>query len=171
LLAAAGIGVVMAVLVVVLVVADPATERRSESPLVGKPAPELAGAQVDDTRPSYDLAATDGRFTLVNFFATWCFPCKVEHPELVRFAEEYDGAVDVVSVAMDGAEPARAFFDERGGDWPVVDDDDGAISIRWGVLAPPESFLVAPDGTVLSKITGGVTFGGLENLLARVTGG
>lgn len=167
-LSAVAVGLVLAVLIGVLAFSDSAGERTGPSPLVGLPSRELAGSTVvggDGGR--YDLAGDEGRFVLVNFFATWCVPCRLEHDDLKAFAAANPDEVQVVSVVLsDTAEAVRAFFDEEGGDWPVVDDPDGAIANRWGVLQPPESYLVGPEGVVRNKIIGGADFGSLQRLLA-----
>jgi cytochrome c biogenesis protein CcmG/thiol:disulfide interchange protein DsbE len=168
LVSAAALAIVLTVLVVVLATSESAGERRTSSPLLGLQAPPLAGGTVVEAGGSYDLAADRGRWVLVNFFATDCIPCRVEHPELVAFSEAHADEARVVSVVFsDDPENVRSFFEERGGDWPVVEDDDGAIATRWGVARVPESYLVAPDGTVVSKIVGGVELARLEDLLTR----
>ncbi len=170
---AAGVAVVVLLLVVVLATREPATSRVDKSPLVGGPAPALRGARLDGGEGGFDLAAQRGSFVLVNFFATWCVPCIQEHDDLARFAARHEVAGDasVVSVVFSD-EPAnvRRFFARNGGDWPVIADDNGAAAISWGVARVPESYLVAPDGTVVSKITGGVEEQRLEELLARAQG-
>ena len=128
------------------------------STLVGLPAPGIAGDTIDGG--TYDLAEHRGEYVVVNFFATWCVPCIREHPELVEFEERHREAGDasVVSVVFD-SRPAqvRDFFTENGGEWPVVVDPDGRTSLEYGVARVPESYLLGPDGTVLTKIEGGVT--------------
>ena len=170
---AAGVAVVLALLVVVLATREPATSKVDKSPLVGRAAPALRAARLDGAAGDFDLAAEQGSFVLVNFFATWCVPCIREHDDLARFAARHEVAGDasVVSVVFsDEAANVRRFFARNGGDWPVVSDDDGAAAISWGVARVPESYLVAPDGTVVSKITGGVEEERLEELLARAQG-
>jgi cytochrome c biogenesis protein CcmG/thiol:disulfide interchange protein DsbE len=173
------VGLVLAGLVVLLATREPATERVADSPLVGRPAPDLAGAVLLNgpegeggagTAGGTVSATANGRFTLVNFFAVWCVPCVREHPELVSFSRRHAAAGDarVVSVVYDDeADNVVRFFEENGGEWPVVGDDDGRIALDWGVAGIPESYLVAPDGTVVSKITGGVSADGLDALLDR----
>ena len=159
---------VMLGFIVVLATSDPAGTRQAESPLLGRQAPPIAGETI--AGDEFVLAADqEGTWTLVNFFATWCVPCIREHPELVDFSRRHGlaGDAEVVSVVYDDRpSDAREFFAEHGGDWPVVTDPDGAIAVSYGVSGVPESYLVAPDGTVVYKLTGGVTASGLDRLLA-----
>jgi len=168
LVAASVVAVLVAILVAVLATRAPSTERVTRSPLIGKLAPAIAGTTLDGD--AFDLADQRGRWVVVNFFATWCLPCIAEHPELVAFDEAHADAGDasVVSVLFDDEEDnARAEFDKRGGDWPVVIDDEGAVGVAYGVARVPESFLVAPDGTVVQRLVGGVTRAQLDGILAR----
>jgi len=163
------VGVVLALFVVVLATRDSdATNRAVDSPLLGKPAPPLAGESVLGGQ-TFDLRDAEGRWVLVNFFATWCEPCRKEHPQLVRFAQDHQVADDarVVSVVFqDQPEDVERFFRENGGDWPVV-DTDGEIVVDWSVSGVPESYLVDPSGGVRAKIVGGVDAAKLDELLRR----
>lgn len=167
---AAGIAVVIALLVVVLATRKPATDRLVKSPLVGKEAPAVSGKTVaGDT--TYALSSQRGKWVLVNFFATWCVPCQREHDDLLRFANAHgvQGDASVVSVVFsDEVANVKSYFDQRGGDWPVVRDDDGGIATAWGVARVPESYLVAPSGLVVLKITGGVSYDFLQQELSRL---
>jgi len=163
-------GLVLALFVAVLATRDSAaTNRAVDSPLLGKPAPELAGASLLDG-DAFDLRDAEGRWVLVNFFATWCEPCRKEHPELVRFAQDHQVADDarVVSVVFeDQPDDVERYFRENGGDWPVVDDAEGRIIVDWSVSGVPESYLVDPAGGVRAKILGGVDAEKLDDLLRR----
>ena len=162
-------GVVLALFVVVLATREPATNRTVDSPLLGKTAPALAGTSLLDGK-DFDLRDEEGRWTLVNFFATWCEPCRKEHPDLVRFSQDHQVADDarVVSVVFeDKSDDVEAWFRDNGGDWPVVDDAEGQIIVDWGVSGVPESYLVDPSGGVRAKIVGGVDASKLDDLLRR----
>jgi cytochrome c biogenesis protein CcmG, thiol:disulfide interchange protein DsbE len=158
-------------LVAVLATSEPAANRIASSPLVGQPAPAVQGTLLDGD--AFDLGDESGRWTLVNFFATWCAPCRQEHDDLARFHERHQATGDagVVSIVFnDEVSDARDFFDEFGAPFPVLVSDDGSIALDFGVAKVPESYLVAPDGTIVAKIIGGVTEEGLEELLARFAG-
>ena len=174
------ISVVMAVLlaafVLVLATREPATNRKAHSPLVGKVAPALAGDTLDGD--SFDIDDHPGRWVVVNFFATWCVPCRTEHPQLDAFDRTHRDLGDAVLVSVvydDKSEDVRDYFADNGGDWPVV-LDNGGTAVRYGVSGVPETYLVAPDGRVWVKLIGGVTQEGLERWMdeweqARVSGG
>lgn len=163
--------VVLLGFIAVLATSDTGGSGPGPSPLLGRQAPEVSGVDLDGS-PTV-VAAGDGAFLIVNFFAPWCVPCVREHPELVEFAQRHDPADDarVVSVVYDATESSvRDFFAEHGGDWPVITDPDGRIALAFGVSGVPETYLIAPDGTVASKFTGGVTAAGLDAALDAVRG-
>ncbi|CAN5844266.1 hypothetical protein BH24ACT3_BH24ACT3_08790 [soil metagenome] len=165
------VGVVLALFVALLATRDGGTDRTTDSPLLGQLAPAIAGQTVDGE--DFDLDRLQGRFVLVNFFATWCVPCRQEHPELVSFARLHGAAGDaeVVSVVFgDEVADVREYFAREGGEWPVVANDDGRIALDYAVAGVPESYLLAPDGTVIYKIVGGVTSTGLDRLIADASG-
>jgi cytochrome c biogenesis protein CcmG/thiol:disulfide interchange protein DsbE len=100
-----------------------------------------------------------GRATIVNVFASWCAPCRVEHPFLVALAEA--PAVKTGKVALvglnykDEAENARRFLGALGNPYAAVGiDPKGRAVIDWGVYGVPETFIVGPDGTIRYKQIG-----------------
>ena len=146
-------------------------QRQPEARIVGQAVPEVQGTTL--TGESYDIDARRGNWVVVNFFASWCTPCTVEQPELVRFAQEHakDGDVKLVSVTFqDTDEKVRAFFDSSGADWPVLVGDTGSIALSFGVTAVPENYLISPDGQVVAKFEN-VTAAQLDSVLASYTGG
>ena len=166
-IAAVSVGLVMVLLIGVLATRRNAVDRRRSSPLIGRVAPEIAGEDLLNGGRAR-LSDRAGSWVLVNFFASWCVPCAKEHPELVKFAAAHEAAGDAQVFAVvfeDGPKGVRAFFAKRGGSWPVVDEPRAAVD--FGVTGVPESFLVAPDGVVVAKLTGGVRLGSLESTLAR----
>jgi len=153
---------------VVLATSEPASERRAKSPLVGRAVPALAGETLDGGR--FDIDDHQGRWVVVNFFATWCAPCRIEHPELQTFEEAHrpTGDAAVVSVVYRDTEAnTRDFFADNGGDWPVLHCGDGRAPGVFVVVKVPESYLVDPGGVVVAKFNGGVTQEYLDATIAR----
>ena len=166
------VAVVLVLLIVVLATREPATDRVAKSERLGKPAPAVSGPTLDGG--TFDLGDRQGRWVVVNFFATWCQPCKKEHPELRAFAAEHAeiGDAEVVSVVFqDDPSKVEEFFEENGGDWPVVLDEKTQIGIDYGVSGIPESYLIDPNGIVRVKLIGGVTRAGLDAQLDAAKGG
>jgi cytochrome c biogenesis protein CcmG/thiol:disulfide interchange protein DsbE len=169
---AAAVAVMLAGLIAVLVAADPATTRTQESPLVGRIAPAVQSTTIDGQ--DFDLDLQRGQWVVVNFFATWCVPCRREHPELVAFADRHADIEDAVVLGVvydDDLDAVRRFREAEGGDWPMVDDSDGRIALSFGVSGVPESFIVDPAGRVVAKVTGGVRADELDELIASAVAG
>ena len=155
--------------VAVLATREPATDRRRDSPLIGKVVPPLSGETL--AGGNFDIDDQRSRWVVVNFFATWCVPCRIEHPELDAFNQAHARAGDAVLVSVlfdDDPASARDFFDRNGGDWPVVLDGDGLIASAFGTPKVPESYLVTPNGRVAAKFTGGVTRDGVDRAIDQI---
>ncbi|MGH6763350.1 MAG: DsbE family thiol:disulfide interchange protein [Phyllobacterium sp.] len=132
------------------------------SALIGKPAPHtllepLPGLTRDGVQlPGLDPAAFKGQVTLVNVFASWCPPCREEHPTFMELAR--DGRFGIVGLNYkDTNENALRFLMDLGNPYKAVGvDGNGRAGIEWGVYGPPETFLVGRDGTILFKHIGPV---------------
>jgi cytochrome c biogenesis protein CcmG/thiol:disulfide interchange protein DsbE len=139
------------------------------SPLIGKPAPALAGSTLDGG--TFDLAAQRGKPVLVNFWASWCGPCREEFPLLEDAAARHaaDGLVVVGLLYRDEPQPAGDFAAEQGATWPTVVDPDRAIGSAWKVLAPPQTFFIDREGIIQEVQVGQVRDAAeLDRLLASI---
>jgi cytochrome c biogenesis protein CcmG/thiol:disulfide interchange protein DsbE len=136
---------------------------RVPSALIGRPAPAFALAPLEglqrDGQPVPGLSRDDlkGRVTVVNVWASWCGPCRQEHPLLVELAK--DPAIRVVGINQkDNPENARRFLGQLGNPFAAVGvDPNGRASIEWGVYGVPETFIVGADGTIRHKQIGPLT--------------
>jgi cytochrome c biogenesis protein CcmG/thiol:disulfide interchange protein DsbE len=165
---AVGVLVVAAGLVAVLATRPPAAVTEVFSPLVGKAVPPVDGTTVVNSH--FTLASPPGRYTVINFFASWCEPCQQEGPDLVAFQLEHQrsGDASMLSVVFsDGAGRARSYQAALGATWPTLVDPGGRLAVAFGVRAPPSTFVVAPDGRVVAFLESPVTASGLDQVIAR----
>ncbi len=132
------------------------------SPLIGKAAPAfelpvLAFPPAETPPLVLGNAAFAGKPYLVNFFASWCAGCQVEHPYLMRLAKQ--GGVTIVGVDYKDADAdVRQWLGARGNPYaPILVDLDGRAGIDFGVYGVPETFVVSADGRILHKHVGALT--------------
>lgn len=123
------------------------------SAFVGRAAPAVTDAALPGYPPvtAADLAA--GEVVLVNFWASWCPPCRAEHPNLMQLAAE---GVKIVGINF-GDQEADALKYLEGASNPFVAiayDPNRRTAVDWGVAAPPETFILRGDGTVAYKFIG-----------------
>lgn len=139
------------------------------SALINKPAPQLALPVLEGANtPALDPAAFKGNVTLVNIWASWCAPCRAEHPFLVRLAK--DNRVRVVGVNYKD-QPANAlrFLVQLGNPFVAIGvDTAGRAAIEWGVYGVPETFLVGRDESIRYKQVGPITAENYSRLLAEI---
>lgn len=164
------VAVVLILLVGILSTRKSAINKVADTPLQDKPVPAVVGTTLYGQ--PYNIDQYRGRWVVVNFFATWCVPCRREHPELLSFARRHKQAGDaevVTVVFQDDPAKVKQFFEEKGGEWPVITSDEGKIALDFGVTGVPESYLVDPAGIVRARLVGGVTSVGLDAKLAALT--
>ncbi len=153
------VAAVLAFLFVVLAGSSPPGNDTVQSFLIGRPAPAVVSTTLDDE--PFDLSRRKGSWVVLNFFDPACVPCVEEHPELIEFHEQQaqlDGGAELYTIVNKRSDDAvRSFFDDNGGDWPVVRDPDGEFSVAFGVAQVPETWIVDPNGVVRARWPGKVT--------------
>lgn len=136
-------------LIVVLGLGFRRDPRDIRSAVVGGAAPTFRLERLDGNG-TIALDELRGKIVVVNFFASWCVPCREEHPALVRAWERYRTS-DVVLVGIlyqDSVEAGRDFVRRLGGTWPTAIDDDGRTALGFGVFGIPETFFIGRDGII-----------------------
>jgi cytochrome c biogenesis protein CcmG/thiol:disulfide interchange protein DsbE len=148
---------------------DPSLVR---SPLLGKPAPQWELPRLDDDG-ALSSAQLTGRPYVVNFWASWCVPCRAEAPHLQAFAQRHarDGIALVGIVWSDDAGNARAFREEFGLTYPQLTDPGTRTALDYGVFGVPETYVVDGGGIVMAKLVGAVGPTTLDDVLAQVLSG
>lgn len=145
---------------------DPSAIR---SVLVGRRAPNFTLRTIDGGQ-TVSLADLRGQVVVVNFWASWCAACRKEHPNLLAAWTRYrdQGVVVVGIVYQDTPAAAMAYMRELGGDWPTVMDPGGRTALDYGVYLIPETFFIAPDGTVAFKQDGYSSYDVLVDNISRL---
>jgi len=126
------------------------------SPLIDQPAPQFALPPLVAGEPGFSTADLVGHVSLVNTFASWCAPCRVEHPVLNALAHTKRVAIYGINY-KDKADAARAWIAELGNPYARIGADDGRVGIEWGVYGVPETFLVDRTGRIRYKHVGPLT--------------
>ncbi len=143
-----------------------------------------AGAEVGSPAPDFQLPALDGhgderladyrgRPVIVNFWASWCNPCRKEFPLLKQALREHRAQhLAVIGVTyQDIPSDSRAFVKQKQAAWPQGVDDGGAVASAFGVRAIPQSFFVRADGTIAARVFGFTNESALARPLAQLLGG
>jgi peroxiredoxin len=144
---------------------------------VGTTAPDFHAATLDKPARQVSLADYKGKVVLVNIWATWCQPCRVEIPSIERLYRTYGPkGLNVVAVSIDdpGTEPAiRAFVHDMGMTFQVLHDSSALIEHAYQTTGYPETVVVGKDGVIRKKIAGAIDWDSegnrrlIERLLAE----
>lgn len=128
--------------------------RAPKAAAVGQPAPAFSLADLDGKR--LDLAALRGKVVLLDFWATWCAPCRVEIPHFVDLQNRYrDRGLQVVGISLDDeAAPVRAFYRQYKMNYPVAIGDVALAERYGGVLGLPLTLVIGCDGRIHSRHAG-----------------
>ncbi len=145
---------------------DPAVIR---SPLLGRRAPDFALQTLDGSR-TVRLSDLRGQVVVINFWASWCRDCRVEHPALTEAWQRYrdSGAVVLGIAFQDRKGDSTAFARELSIDYPLLQDPDSRTALAYGVYGIPETFFVSPDGRVAHKHIGAVPYEVLSGQITRL---
>lgn len=121
----------------------------------GQGAPELTLTALGD-KPLFDAAAlAEPGVKLVNFWASWCAPCRVEHPNLEALADE---GLPIYGINYkDDPRNALAFLDELGDPYEGIGADQGRTALDWGVYGVPETYVIDGEGRVVLRFAGPIT--------------
>ena len=111
-----------------------------------------------------------GKVVLVNFWNSWCIPCQQEHAALSAFYERHrhDGDIEMIGILRDDtAAAARAWVRDHHDRWSFVTDPQGQAALLFGTTGQPESYMIAPNGIVVSFLRSAASLPNLEAMLAR----
>jgi cytochrome c biogenesis protein CcmG/thiol:disulfide interchange protein DsbE len=130
-----------------------------------RPAPQLPREVL--VGPRVDLASLRGKPALVNFWASWCGPCKDEAPELKRFSEGLGNRATLVGVDWNDVEDnARDFIAKSGWQYPILRDPSQKVGTQYGLNGLPTTFVLDSDGNIVETLQGPQTVASLDRALA-----
>lgn len=125
------------------------------SVLIGKPTPEVPLPLLQNNQAKLALDAYRGQPLLVNFFASWCAPCRAEAPAL----EHLSNQISIIGIAYkDRPQDTLQFLEQYGNPFVAIGrDDDGRAGMAWGVYGVPETYLIDPSGQIKWRHAGPLT--------------
>ena len=139
------------------------------SALLDTPAPNLVVPPIEETGlPGMGPDTFKGKFSIVNVFASWCVPCRQEHPQIVKLGQ--DERIQLIGINhKDRRQNALGFLAELGNPYDVIGyDRNGRASIEWGVYGVPETFLVDDQGIIFYKHIGPISPEQLQKVILPV---
>ena len=120
--------------------------------LVGKPAPAFSIKRLD-TDELVTLEQFKGRPIVLNFWSTWCGPCKMEHPVLDWAAKQYQGRIVFLGIVFEDNEAnTKKFLKENGWSFPQLFDPKSTVAVDYGVSGVPETYFITPQGQIRGKV-------------------
>ena len=130
----------------------------------GGPVPALTLTAFQAAEPFAVEDLADGDVTLVNFWASWCGPCRAEHPQVIALQEE---GFDIFGINYkDDPVKAKRFLDELGDPYVRIGaDPSGRTGLDWGLYGVPETFVIDGEGTVVKRFAGPITAGVLDSII------
>lgn len=157
-ISAAVIIIVLVALIGILAASFRRDPRDIRSGSVGKAAPAFTLERLDGPG-QLSLSDYQGRVVIINFWASWCVPCKQENPALNAVWERYRSSADFVMIGIvfqDSVDAAREYTRLMGNTWPSVLDPDGRTAFAYGVFGIPETYFITPDGQVAGRHIGAI---------------
>jgi cytochrome c biogenesis protein CcmG/thiol:disulfide interchange protein DsbE len=133
---------------------------------VGQTAPPLSGTTLDGKTLS--LASLRGKPVLINFWASWCGPCREEFPLFKTFSAAHPDLVIVGVVFQDTAAKANDFATSYGATWTSLVDPDGSMAAAYRMAFPPQSYFVDRNGLIASRQIGELTEADFERQYAKI---
>lgn len=142
------------------------------SALIGRRAPDFALRTLDGSG-TVRLSDLRGKVVVINFWASWCADCRIEHPNLAGAWQRYrDSGMVLLGVAFqDRPSASRAYLAEFGGDWPQLSDPGSRTALAYGVYGVPETFVIGADGRVAFKQIGPVSYDRLSEQITALLPG
>lgn len=129
-----------------------------------------AGAKAPDfelktlTGETVKLSSLKGKKVMLNFWATWCPPCKAEMPDLEKLYKQKDNDLVILAVNIDPQLDVKGFAKEYGITFPILLDEDDSVNERYQIISIPTTYFIDRDGIIQSKFIGGMNLDKMKEL-------
>ena len=132
----------------------------------GGEAPDFSLQTLDGERVK--LSDFEGKKVILNFWATWCKPCREEMPDLQSIYKESDDDVVILAINMDAHNDVEGFIDSYSVTFPVLLDENDQVSDMYQIISLPTTYFIDEDGTIVQKHFGQITYEQLEEILQKI---
>lgn len=165
----AGVGVFLAaifVFAVFLVNAD----TKKPAPQIGRIAPDFTLKDLDGVTVDLKSVTGKNKVTILNFWATWCPPCRAEIPAFIEFVKEHQGEkVALLAVNLqESQKKVEAFAKTAGMNFPVLLDEKGGVAQDYQIYAIPTTFFIDGSGVIREKVEGSISLSRLESIYQKL---
>tara|TARA_B100000579_G_scaffold401140_1_gene383377 strand:- start:453 stop:977 length:525 start_codon:yes stop_codon:yes gene_type:complete len=134
------------------------------SPLLNKVVPSFESSSLYNSKEIIKTIDIKNKKTLINFFASWCSPCKIEHPLFFEIRKKYPELYLLGFNHKDPTSDAKKYLEDDGNPYDFVGvDSNGLIALEFGVFGLPETYLINEDGKIIYKFMGPITKDVLKN--------
>jgi len=158
-----GLAVLAVILGTVILIKPGSSE---PAPQIGRLAPEFSLEDVNGQTIALKSVLAKNKVTIVNFWATWCPPCRAEIPELIEFVRKYRSekvALLAVNIQED-PKTVKAFAENAGINFPILLDQSGKVAQDYRIYAIPTTFVIDGSGIIRDKIEGSLNLARLESM-------
>ncbi len=140
------------------------------APQLGRIAPDFTLKEIEGQKLNLKTVISKNKVTIVNFWATWCPPCRAEIPEFIEFAKKYKTekvALLAVNIKED-SKKVKEFAKEAGMNFPILLDSDGKVAEAYQIYAVPTTFFIDSSGKIREKVEGSVDLSRLESIYRKL---
>jgi thiol-disulfide isomerase/thioredoxin len=116
------------------------------------------------------LSDLRGKPVIINFWGTWCPPCRQEMPELQRYYDQNKGAVEMIGISAglrDNVDSVGVYVNSYKHNWLFMNDDDASLNVRYQIAAVPSSYFIGPDGMIRAVHVGPMDYSMIEGYMAQ----
>ncbi|NLW46158.1 MAG: TlpA family protein disulfide reductase [Firmicutes bacterium] len=157
-----------AILVSTIFMVNAATEK--PAPQINRVAPDFSLKDLEGNPVNLKSVIDNNKVTILNFWATWCPPCRAEIPEFIEFVKEHQGdQVALVAVNLqENPKKVKAFAETAGMNFPILIDEKGSVAQDYQIYAIPTTFFIDSSGVIRDKVEGSISLSYLESIYRKL---